>query len=177
MKNKCPRGLSGINQPCQLGLLYIESKGKKGCEWGVDDAVSCYCFWKYSVNNPYTHDNKEISRVLGISQSNVRKSYDEAVLKLQGKKDIEHILKILSGDIRRAEPVDISIYDTDDGEEIHMWARHEGASYGMNVEHNNGKPSIYGLSKNWYKSFDRTRTRVTSKNEGKHDSERNRKGN
>ena len=123
--------------------------------------MSNYCFWIYKQKHPYDHSNKEIARLLGVSQSNVRSTWTNALIKLQQDDDVKTELPVLLGDYHRSEPIDESIYDTDTAEGESFWSRHEGSSYGMNVNHGSGKAQIYGLSSNWWKHVDKQKIDVS----------------
>jgi len=163
--DRCPRRLnkvSDITEPCQLGLLNLESKGNKGCEWAVNDAASDYCFFSYIQKHTYAHTTKEICRLLNISSTACKQIERSAFEKIK-KMNCEE-LKTLSNEVQSSKPLDVSIYDVESEElaDKTLYSRHNKNSYGLNVLHKSGKPQIYGLSKKWHDNYDSKKVVLSS---------------
>lgn len=163
--DNCPRRLGSIqdiHEPCQLGLLSLETKGKSGCEWSVNDAVSGYCFFVYLKNNPYAHTPKEICRLMGITTATYNQILESAFQKIK-ELGCEKELVTLSNEVQLSQPLDISIYDADQSKDKTLYSRHNKNSYGLNILHKSGKPQIYGLSKQWYSNYKKAKTKLSDK--------------
>lgn len=154
--DRCPRNLIVCEEPCHLGLLHIESGGSSGCPWGINDAVSNYCFFNYMTTDHH-HTDKEIARLLGLSATSVKQSFNQAVEKLSRDDGTKH-LYVLLGDMLRStiSPEDDAIYDSEIEHDKHLYSRHKGECTDHVVLHKGtGKPLLYGLSKNWHKHIDK----------------------
>jgi hypothetical protein len=155
---RCPRGLTHCTSECSLGLHNVETSGEEGCEWGINDALSYYCFWEHIKKHSTAYTDKEISRLLCIPPSVVKTLADSGIKKLRECSGSDH-LQVLLGDMLRSEGVDDSIYDSPD-DDIHMFSRHKG-EYGDNMVHNNGKAQVFGLSRNWFNHIDKRKYKMT----------------
>lgn len=155
---KCPRGLRQCNSECNLGLQHVESNGEGGCPWGINDALSGFCFWEYMKKHDAQYTDKEVSRLLCIPTAVVKATVESAFEKLKTGDSLPH-LQILLGDMLRAETPDDSIYDSAD-EDPHIYSRHRG-EYGDNMVHNNGKAQVYGLSRKWFNHIKKDKYKMT----------------
>jgi len=70
-----------------------------GCDWYINSAEHGYCFWSYAKELDETVPDKEICRLLCITQAQLRETFNSAISKLRENKDdpvikefIEHVL-------------------------------------------------------------------------------------
>lgn len=164
--NRCPRNLVSCDEPCQLGLLGVDSSWNDGCPWGINCASAHYCFFKYMLMNPnLSHTDKEIARLLDVSATTVKQYVTQALGKLSKDEGAEH-LNILLGDVLRSvkTPEDEAIYDSERTEDKRLYSRHKGECEDHVAVHiGTGKPLLYGLSRNWYNHIDKKKFKQSGK--------------
>jgi hypothetical protein len=66
------------------------------CPWVIHSAEHNFCFWEYNKElhgNPVS--DKEICKLLGITQIQLKEAYSSAIQKLQSDKDSDEIMELL----------------------------------------------------------------------------------
>lgn len=181
----CPNRTNSGN-PCsnamesaEFSQAYMAENGKGApeellsCPWMVHSIEHNFCFWglnKELHGNPMT--DKEICKLLGITQVQLKEAFASAIQKLQDDKDSDEILDLLESvegmahtnqhddtvylpDSFREKIEDIAkkheLQDAEDAESKPARTEKRGRKpgYGLNMPvHRSGKKTdLYGLSK------------------------------
>ena len=111
MDKRCPLGLNDF--PCQTCPLavqrlkslervdgnasHVQESKMSGCDWGINDRESNYCFFKYIHDNAdKDHSTIEIAEKLLITQAAVYSGLNRILVRIQDS-DIVQMLKRDSG--------------------------------------------------------------------------------
>lgn len=104
-RRKCDQCTCDLGQPSPKAIERVHSiqaiiaegqKGKRknmalqvteGCDWYVMSAEHGYCFWEYARTIDEPVPDKEICRLLGISQNQLRDTYNSAIKKLKESRE------------------------------------------------------------------------------------------
>jgi len=116
-KSREPCG--GAIASAELSQVYMAQNGKGPpeelleCQWMIHSVEHNYCFWEF---NKELHGNpmpdKEICKLLGITQAQLKDTYNSAIQKLQDDKDSDEILELLEAvtDTARSHQDDDTVY-------------------------------------------------------------------
>lgn len=104
----CP-SRTGSGTPCggaiasvEMSQAYMAEHGKGApeemlpCQWAIHSAEHNFCFWELNKElhgNPMS--DKEICKLLGITQVQLKESFASAIQKLQDDKDSDEIMDLL----------------------------------------------------------------------------------
>ncbi len=77
MDSRCPRKLKKYpDEPCPEGKKAVDltKKGKVGgCPFFINDAESCFCFFKYSIDDGRSVPTHRIARMLMMDDLEVKR--------------------------------------------------------------------------------------------------------
>jgi len=169
MFKQCSRRLLSpdeLKEPCPGGIEYAEKQPNR-CDWGVVSSTHYFCFFEYMKYHSYPHEVAEIAEVLGVSTKEVDKILESALEKIREQTGAVDVLKSLHVDIERSTPVDISIYESEEKTDPHLYSRQKGEAVSTNYIHSKtGKPSVYGLSVSWKNHLDKDKFKVNKPTRG-----------
>lgn len=162
----------------EISQAYMAEHGKGApeemlpCPWVIHSAEHNFCFWEYNKElhgNPVS--DKDICKLLGITQEQLNEAFSSAIQKLQDDKDSDEILDLLESveSLSHSNQDDDTIYLPDtfrekiediakknekaevgpDGEskKVEKRGRKPGIGTGMPIHRSGKKTDLFGLSK------------------------------